>query len=330
MARSRTLSMKRNRLGGRLGLVLGVVGLLAVVCVTWSSESKAISASATPAATPNGFASLISFNFTDGLNPEGALVRGADGNLYGTTANGGANSYGTVFRLALGGGLSTLYNFCSVTGCLDGNNPQAGLVQGIDGNFYGTTASGGTSLAGTAFKITPGGILTTLYNFCSSNPALGCTDGQNPTYSPLIQGTDGNFYGTTVGGGTGAFTNGGGGTVFKITPEGSLTTLYSFCSQPNCTDGYRPEAGLVQGTDGNFYGTTYGGGTVATSCSPDPNIGCGTIFKITPAGELTTLPTATIRSRGCSSAAMATSTVRSHSAEQTVLEAHSTSPQKAS
>ncbi|MDQ5872659.1 MAG: hypothetical protein M3547_10715, partial [Acidobacteriota bacterium] len=110
----------------------------------------------------------------------------------------------------------------------DGAAPLAGLVQGSDGNFYGTTASGGASDAGTVFKITSGGSLTTLYNFSYS-------DGATPR-AGLVQGSDGNFYGTTASGGASD-----AGTVFKITSGGSLTTLYNF----SYSDGWSPYAGLV-------------------------------------------------------------------------------------
>ena len=120
-------------------------------------------------------------------------------------------------------------------------------------------------------------MLTTLYSFCSQT---NCADGATP--NAVVQGTDGNFYGTTYVGGT-STCSGGCGTIFKITPKGTLATLYSFCSQTNCTDGVSPTAGLVQGTDGNFYGTTYAGGT--SICFG----GCGTVFKITSGGTLTTL-----------------------------------------
>ena len=161
-----------------------------------------------------------------------------------------------------------LYSFNSVI-------YPSGLVQGTDGNFYGTTIFGGLG-RGTVFKYTTiGGTLTTLYSFCSQS---ACSDGSGPCCQALVQGTDGNFYGTTE---TGGGNRGGGdcpqgcGTVFKITPEGTLTTLHSF----DFTDGAQPEYALLQASDGNFYGTTFGGGAV----------GAGTIFRITPKGALTTL-----------------------------------------
>ncbi|MGH9432855.1 MAG: choice-of-anchor tandem repeat GloVer-containing protein [Terriglobia bacterium] len=165
---------------------------------------------------------------------------------------------------------------------LDGTNgtqPLAAVVQGTDGNLYGTTDTGGANYAaGTIFRMTPAGILTTFYNFCSQ---ANCTDGSNP-YAGLALGTDGNLYGTTLA--SGAYN---GGTVFKITRTGALTTLYSFCAQSGCADGSQPMGGLVLGTDGNFYGTTAYGGN--GSACPAGIGGCGTAFKITPAGTLTTL-----------------------------------------
>lgn len=213
---------------------------------------------------------------TDGEYPTAPLVLGTDGNLYGTTSYGGANLYyGTVFKVTLGGALTTLYNFCAQSGCADGASPQAGLVPGVDGNFYGTTLEGGRidgltcpNGCGTIFRITRSGTRTTLYNFCSQS---NCTDGYYP-YAGLVQGADGNLYGTASGGGAGNV-----GTVFKITTSGTLTTLHSFCSELSCADGSQPKAALVQGSDGNFYGTTYTGGSY------------GTVFKITPGGTLTTL-----------------------------------------
>jgi uncharacterized repeat protein (TIGR03803 family) len=157
----------------------------------------------------------------------------------------------------------------------NGGRPLDTVVQGRDGNFYGTTSSGGKNGLGTVFKVTGGGRLTTLYSFTGS-----AADGSNP-WTGLVLGDDGNFYGTTAGGTEASYF----GTVFKITPRGRLTTLYTFCAQPNCTDGSHPSAGLVQGTDGNFYGTTEFGGEV---CSPSGDT-CGTIFRITPGGTLKTL-----------------------------------------
>jgi uncharacterized repeat protein (TIGR03803 family) len=230
--------------------------------------------------TPSGtLTTLYSFcsqtSCGDGANPLAGLVQASDGNFYGTTSGGGAYESGTVFKITPTGTLTTLYSFCSQRNCPDGASPYAGLVQGSDGNFYGTTAYGGIlnedcgGTCGTVFQITPSGALITLYNFCSQP---NCADGYAP-FSGLIQASDGNFYGETGGYGE------GGGTVFKITPTGTLTTLYNSCSQPNCADGSNPGGGLVQASDGNFYGTTAFGGANNQ----------GTVFKITPSGTLTTL-----------------------------------------
>jgi uncharacterized repeat protein (TIGR03803 family) len=186
----------------------------------------------------------------------------ASGSLYGTTYIGGSNGYGTVFKVSPSGAFTTLYSFCSEGGCGDGKNPLAGLVQGTDGNFYGTTEFGGASNAGTVFKITSNGVLTTLHSF-------DFTDGYSPV-AALIQSTDGNLYGTTHYGGVKGF-----GTLFKISLSGTLTTLHSFCYRAGCPDGAYPVAPLVQDTDGKFYGTTRFGGT-NDACSG----GCGTVFGL--------------------------------------------------
>src|ERR1039457_5234956 len=218
--------------------------------------------------TPGGtLTTLYNFcsqtNCTDGTGPLAGLVQAANGDLYGTTYFGGTNG-GTVFKITPGGTLTTLYSFCSqgvYPGCTDGLNPDAGLVQAANGDFYGTTSSGGANGGGTVFKITPSGTLTTLYSFCSQT---NCTDGEGPG-AGLVQAANGDLYGTTYGGGTNS-----GGTIFKITPSGTLTTLYSFCSQTNCTDGAEPDAGLVQDTNGDFYGTT----------SEYVNNNGGTVFRL--------------------------------------------------
>ncbi|MGD0133767.1 MAG: choice-of-anchor tandem repeat GloVer-containing protein [Bryobacteraceae bacterium] len=228
------------------------------------------------------FKSLASFDFTDGAGPQAGLVQATNGDLYGTTGGGGLNSSGTIFKMTPRGVLTTVYNFCSLANCADGSNPLAGLVQATNGYLYGTTQQGGMYGSGTVFKITPSGSLTTLYSFCSP----GCTDGANPS-AGLIQASNGDLYGTTAGGGSGIGA-GGSGTIFKITPSGTLTTVYRFCSQTNCTDGSAPHAGLIQATNGDFYGTTTAGGAH----------GEGTVFKLTPSGTLTTLHSFCSR-KGC-------------------------------
>ncbi len=265
------------------------------------------------------FRILVNFNGTNGGTPSGPPVQGLDGNFYGTTDGGGAYGGGTVFKITRRGALTTLYSFC--TNWIDCPGAAAfpgRLVQGTDGNFYGT-AGGGAYGRGTIFKITPAGTLTTLYSFCAQKT---CADGSSP--NGVIQGTDGNFYGTTEYGG--AY---GHGTVFKITPNGVLTTLHSFCSQTGCPDGGGPGGliqatdgnfygiagtffkitpggtlttlagfsgdygsdppAVVQAADGNFYGSTAIGGAGCIVGPPWREVGCGTVFKITPGGTWTTL-----------------------------------------
>ncbi|MGC9951078.1 MAG: choice-of-anchor tandem repeat GloVer-containing protein [Bryobacteraceae bacterium] len=230
----------------------------------------------------------------DGDGPN-ALLLASDGSLYGTTFYGGANGlstgpysgYGTVFKITPAGKLTTLYSFCSQSGCADGRDPE-GLVQAANGDLYGTTGFGGicpsTAGCGTVFKLTPGGTLTTLYNFCSQVASNGiCTDGEYPNPGLVLTG-NGDLYGTTGFGGANIGPEGvGGGTVFKIAASGAFTSLHSFCAQePDglCADGSYPRAGLVRAIDGDFYGTTWG--------FPSNS---GTVFRITPGGTFTTLYT---------------------------------------
>jgi len=185
------------------------------------------------------------------------------GNFYGTTSCGGVQTCinggeagGTVYQLTSTGLLTTLHQFDCSVGC----SSYAPLVQGTDGNFYGTTTQPSSSNFGSIFKVTPSGTtFKTLKQFDG-------TDGWFPT-APLIQASDGDFYGTTELGGANGY-----GVVFKMTPGGKLTVLHSFAD--NGIDGYEPVAGLVQATDGNLYGVTEGGGTSTY----------GTIFSISPKG----------------------------------------------
>jgi len=225
--------------------------------------------------TPGG-GTPTSFGLGSMAFPTGGLVQATNGDLYGTTSGGGIYGAGSVFKITLGGVSKTIYSFCSQTNCPDGLAPIAGLIQATNGDFYGTTRFGGANDSGTVFKVTPEGALTTRYSFCSQSL---CADGGNVP-AGLIQAEDGDFYGTTQGGGAN-----GDGTVFKITSDGALTTLYSFCSQTNCADGTTPTAGLIQATDGYLYGTTFYGGYLSTCMD------CGTIFKMTSTGDLTTLHT---------------------------------------
>jgi uncharacterized repeat protein (TIGR03803 family) len=208
-------------------------------------------------------------NCSDGREPGAPLILATDGNFYGTTTFGGVDgNYGTIFKITPSGTLTTIYRFCQKTKCPDGSYLYSGLVQGSNGNFYGTTNGGGSSKCdcGTVFKITPTGDLTTLHKF-------HLADGAQP-YAGLIQATDGDFYGTTVYGGEYK-----SGTIFRITAGGEFKTLYNFCSHTGCTDGSSPAGNLVQAVDGTFYGVTGGGGTS----------NFGTFFAMTPSGALTTL-----------------------------------------
>lgn len=215
----------------RKGNLIPIVAAIIVIgCITVSAQ------------TPT---TLHSFNGADGRSPESTLVQDSDGNFYGTTPLGGAHAKGTVFKIDSTGSLTTLHSFNGSP--TDGAVPVGGLVQGSDGNFYGTTASGGAFFQGTVFQMTSSGAITVLHSF---NSFFG--EGAVPV-AGLVQGSDGNFYGTTVVGGD-HFQ----GTVFKIDATGNLTTLHSFSGSPN--DGANPVAGLVQGSDGNFYGTTPSGG----------------------------------------------------------------------
>jgi uncharacterized repeat protein (TIGR03803 family) len=235
-------------------------------------------------ASAQTFATLHDFNkANEGVVPEAGLAQGIDGGLYGTTAGGGIYNGGTAFKLTQGALLD--YSFCSQPTCADGDSPEGSLAQGTDGIFYGVTTDGGANgNYGTIFNISLNGKLTTLHSFCS---LPNCADGTTPI-SPPTEGLDGNFYGTTYGGGFST----GNGVIYKITPKGTfstlykLVTLYSFCTQPNCTDGTYPAASLIQATDGNLYGTTEFDGNL--NCNA-PYGGCGSLFQITTAGMLTTL-----------------------------------------
>jgi len=241
-----------------------------MVCVFLAFLSLALSLSA------QTFTTLHSFDYTDGAGPFTGMVQGTDGNLFGVTSAQGPYSGGTVFKMTPAGALTTLYDFCILTLCEDGQAPIGGLIQASNGDFYGTTSVGGANVyGGTVFQITPGGTLTTLYSFCP--PPYNCADGEYPG-ATMLQTSSGSLYGTTVLGGAYYTNNGntpGAGTVFKITTGGALTTLHSF----DTTDGFQPYASVIQATDGNFYSTASEGGAY----------GYGTVFKITPSGAFSIL-----------------------------------------
>jgi len=212
--------------------------------------------------TPSGkvFKVIYTFDQTHGANPDDALVLGTDGNFYGTTVLGGVvgttfENSGVVFKVTPSGKYTQLYAFCAQTNCIDGANPFGGLVQGSDGNFYGTTQAGGQGIEfpeGVVFKITSSGKYTLLHTFCTADTS--CTDGAQP-YGGLVQGTDGNFYGTTIYGGTNNL-----GTIFQITPKGKYTVLHSFENATGSLFGAYPKVTLTQNTNGILYGDTYEGG----------------------------------------------------------------------
>jgi len=215
---------------------------------------------------------LHSFTGAEGSAPFGKLIRASDGYFYGTTATGGTSSNcpggcGTIFKMDSSGNLTVLHSF---TGA-DGELPFAGLIQASDGNFYGTASLGGPGNAGIVFKMDSSGSLTLLHAFA------GAPDAARP-FAPLVQGSDGYLYGTTALGGNGtALVEGGDGTVFRIDLLGNLTVLYSFTGYD---DGAHPRSGLIQASDGYFYGTAGFGG--------HDSVG-GTIFKMDATGSITVL-----------------------------------------
>jgi uncharacterized repeat protein (TIGR03803 family) len=277
-----------------MGAWLRGPGLLCLVlAATMTSPAQDDRSSASKAK----FKVLVNID-TPPLGQNTPLAQGTDGNLYGSDVGTlfsplCSGPCTAIYRMTPAGTQTTIYNFCSQPNCADGWIPAfSPLALGTDGNFYGVTQYGGLTASsgpcapvggcGTIFKITPNGALTVLYNMCSQP---NCADGSG-VFSGVVLGPDGNFYGTTVNGGT--YSNsmcvlyGVGlscGTVYKITPQGAFTTLYNFCSQTNCTDGASPYPALTVGADGNLYGLAAVGGAN----------GDGTIFKLTLGGTLTTL-----------------------------------------
>jgi len=258
-------------------------------------------------------------NCPDGGYPQAGLTLVFGGDLYGTTSGGGAHGYGEVFKITPAGALTVVYSFCSLSGCADGYTPTEGvaMIQGTDGNLYGSVSGNGgifkLTLAGkiswlwpypaatiyganglmqandgnfyltdsgrdgyssgNVWKITPAGKGTKLYGFCSLS---GCADGAFPG-GPLAQGANGSLYGTTIGGGT--YND---GTFFALTLAGKLSTLHSFDYFTAKNLGSYIDSSVILGDDGNFYGIAAYGGMDCVS-------GCGTVFKITPTGALTTI-----------------------------------------
>ena len=259
-------------------------------------------------------------NCPDGAYPQAGLTLVIGGDLYGTTYRGGAHGYGEVFKITPAGALTVVSSFCSLSGCADGYYPTEGvaMIQGTDGNLYGSVSGNGgifrLTLAGkrtwlwrypaatpvyganglvqtsdgnfyltdsgrsgysdgNIWKITPAGKGTKFYGFCQ---LTNCADGVFPG-GPLVQGANGSLYGTTIGGGT--YND---GIFFALTLAGKLTTLHSFDYFTAGNLGSYIDSGVILGDDGNYYGIAAFGGMGCVS-------GCGTVFKITPAGVLTTL-----------------------------------------
>ena len=198
---------------------------------------------------------LYGFTLAKGAQPYASLIRDASGNLYGTTAAGGAYGYGTVFKVKPSGAETVLYSF---TGGADGANPYAGLIQDTQGNFYGTTQQGGAYNYGTVFMLSATGTQNVLYSF------TGGADGAFP-YAALIADAEGTFYGTTQQGGDAGY-----GTVFTLTPRGVEKVLHSFTG----ADGSEPYASLIRDAQGNLYGTAAFGGAFSS----------GTVFMLTRSG----------------------------------------------
>jgi uncharacterized repeat protein (TIGR03803 family) len=240
-------------------------------------------------------------NYPTGQGPFAELIQGADGNYYTTTSAGGTGicpggiggqtqGCGTVVKITSKGKLSVVYSFpfdAATQTAPSGTDVLAGLVQGPDGNFYGTAGYGGTQGScpltfftnlgcGTVFRLTPKGSIKLLHSFCGSN---GCNpvEGAVPI-GRMIFGRDGKLYGTTNSGGVanGIFNS---GTIFRISRSGQFETLHVFSGNAGTEDGANPVGGLIQASDGNFYGTTAHGGVS----------GSGSIFKMTPTGSITVL-----------------------------------------
>ena len=225
---------------------------------------------------------LFSFDGTNGAAPYAALVPGTDGNLYGTTYAGGAGNLGTIFQFTTNGTLTTLFSFTGTNNSYQGANPSAALVEATDGSFYGTADYGGLTNAsydgqrfagkgyGTIYQLNTNGAVSAQVVFRNTNGAY--------PFGGLVRGQDGNFYGTTTWGGKGITANFPGyGTVFKLTPDGTFTNIYSFTG---ADDGGFVYAGLVQGRDGYLYGAAFSGGSAY-----------GTLFKVSTNGSFLPLHT---------------------------------------
>lgn len=256
-----------------LGLIQGSSGNFYGVAASGGSTGGGVVFSVTPSGTETVLYAFCPGGYPcrDGAVPFGALIQDSAGNLFGTTVGGGnKSSGGVVFRVTPSGAETVLYHFCSLSRCTDGASPAGGVVQDKAGNLYGVTQSGGKYDKGVLFRIDPSGKETVLHSFCS---LPGCADGANPN-SGVLLGAGGNLYGSTSAGGNSS----NSGVVFRYSLSAQTnkgTVLYTFCSQPNCTDGAQPES-LIQDAVGNLYGTTgHGGITTSTAIN-----GAGVVFEI--------------------------------------------------
>lgn len=233
----------------RSHLSLHLFGLLVLVCLCPTTR----------AAT---FTTVHQFGRTaqESAGASAGLTRAKDGNLYGTSKDGGAFGAGTVYRMTPDGIVTVLYSF---QGSADGGHPQSRLVQAADGAFYGMTFWG-TNNGGVAYKITTSGVMTILHTFYGGNKGV-------TSMNALVQAKDGNFYGTTQGGAANF------GTIFQMTPAGAVTTLYTFT---NTGDGAYPSTALVQASDGTFYGGTQGA---------ESGDSWGTVYRFVPGSGLSVI-----------------------------------------
>jgi uncharacterized repeat protein (TIGR03803 family) len=268
----------------RLASTTAVGAILAVAVITGASAAQ--SARAQAFLHPKIWNETVLHAFTenpDGAEPKAGLIHDSQGNLYGTTQEGGNSDNGAVFKVDTSGNLTILYSF---TGYADGSQPFAGLVQDAQGNLYGTTASGGNLTyckgngCGLVFKLDTSGNETVLYSF------TGGLDGGQPM-AGLVRDAAGSLYGTTtLGGNTGCQDNAGCGVVFKLDTSGNETVLHTFTGG---ADGATPyQGGLIRDKAGNLYGVTFWGGDLS-KCAFGP--GCGVVFKLDTSGNESVLYT---------------------------------------
>jgi len=235
-------------------------------------------AAALPTAQAENFKVLHSFVTADGPVPaQAGLMQNTNGELYGTTAFGGQFGDGSIFKMTLAGAVTTVYSFCPPGGegnCVDAVEPGA-LVLGANGRIYGTTAGGGGESVGAVFEMTQSGAVTGLSFFCGLPVSGENACGAYPV-GALVQAANGSFWGVTQEGGAL-----GQGAKYEIGPSGVLGSVASFgCIETNCNNQDFLVAGLIQGTDGSFYGTTEEGGTGVFGGGVDTTQFGGSIFKI--------------------------------------------------